>query len=50
MNELLLLGCRLLEQVVGATYTKIRCKSLVLILDGRLPLTLALLIKEGLLG
>ena len=50
VNELLLLGCRLLELVVGATYTKIRCKSLVLVLDRRLPLALALLIKEGLLG
>lgn len=50
VNELLLLGCRLLELVVGATYTKIRCKSLVLVLDRRLPLSLALLIKEGLLG
>ena len=50
MHKLLLLGCRLLELIVRATYTKIRCKGFVLILDGSFSFSFALLIKEGLLG
>ena len=50
MHELLLLSCGLLELVVGASDAEVGSEGLVLGLDDRLSLALALLIEESFLG
>jgi hypothetical protein len=50
VHELLLLSCGLLELVVGASDAEVGSEGLVLGLDDRLSLALALLIEESFLG